>query len=1413
MSLILWKTTVQPLYFQLATKYYVEGLAVSLLSLCLMRSATAQVSTITVSFTDNITVCSQAQTATVTFTATDTLTDIKGVFNLSMLAGFDTANFSSADFIQMGDMFLFTGPYIPGMSGTAGVLTFTIAFTARCGATNLGSSGNVLPIDFTYLIDGTIVEMNTGMSPAFSVTQPGLDFIGAATDMFRPVVNEPDTITKTIANGGDGDLDSALYFVVDHPNLVLCQVFVEGTLGTTHILDLAASADTMFYWIGADAIMTTGNGDAIWGGLGGGQEQFTIYEVWKGFDCSDMPPVIYRGVGYGCTVGVPLDLCTSSPSNNSTVTFDRVPDLVSGQYDWGDSNPACYADDNTQVGYFVTNIGEAPADTVVIDLSSSGTGDIITYQYTLIGSGGPYNDGLMGANIGSGCGGTNSVIDTIFDANLAVGDTLWIRVEMRFDCMCNPSCGISGIYRSDLDVEAIDRCGDGLPGSGASWSDYGVSIGGFVEGPFEIKDGESGCITYTITSYRNNWFNGSYSNSYYEMDFNFPAGLEIDPTMVVWEDADGTLFFPDPMPFLFTDGDPTSGDTLRVRWSQTSIPSGWVAGAGTQIEICFDAVCVNPCGGEMNVDVTAQMDFVIDPMCATCSLEEAFCPPSLPMVLKCFDPLNPMCACVGVGVLDLDINRMNYGMGDNNNNKCPEGGESIDFNLVETKRYLQGDTLKADVKAVIKGSGPNPWINSSFQLVTQTEQITPIGGEIRIVDASAMSSYLCDVLSMQLATSPMGDTINVNLDTTTLRSFCSDSIPAGYTFADGDTLELCLIFTVKEDFDGQQQPRFFETIWTVDDGVNPPVSCNQESDRLTQIGISESYNVDIDNPFGGCEKSAISVTESRYYGSEGFDEFPFEVRMLGMPEDFVYVKPAEFAYSLDMFGFTLSGSLTGSQVSLSMGDPSLAPFILITGDSLIFKAGDYLKDLGSAKLPPDEGYTASFFPRIQGDCRSFAGFFSNSASLSSSVDPITFCTPVIDRSAVTQMIEYTGGPQLTVIPDAPSIVIDQPNQCLSFTLTNSTTISAPNSFLYITSPTGNVVVNSLIETTGGGSTPIPGTPLGIYQLGFTPGSPDRTFDICVTVNSCGTEQLNFIAGWDCNQYPTTVLEATCQDPSIVTFTTGTAGLGLLVTKPSIDTVVNLCDTILYEAIMNSTMAGSLRDVVLSFDLPVGHEYVLGSFEYQWPQLPPSGFISAPDPDNPYGNFYTTTVTDLDPTLATDGLPGNSQIPNNAVRIRFKVVTTCDIVSGTAASFFARALNACGDPVNQRFFPGKRVFIDGALAAYDIRLDASDLILNPCAMDMSTVDVDVVLTAGPGIMTAVGDTIRAVLPPGIFYKPGSYMPGINASLITDPIISNLGGQQVLDWPILAGLTNGTLIQFNFGVAATDGSQECRDYDML
>ena len=1407
----------QPIRPDQALRGVLRGSIYFILVLCLTtghKTVLGQQSNVNISFMGNLTTCGNAQTATVTFTALDTLTNISGSFDFSAIPGivFDENSFSSADGVSFMTPNQFSIPDLV----TGEVAVFSMGFRAICGSGDLGGS-NFIEFDVDYVIDSFIPESNVGMSgsPGFAVLLPGLDFILPSTDMFRPVINETDTIVKSIANAGDGNLDSAFYFVIDHPNLTLCEIYVEGLdgsfmpTGMTYSLDPAGtSGDTLFFWIGEDAITGTGNFDAVWDGLSGGQESFMVYEIWKGSDCADDPDDIVRGVGYGCDLLDPILLCESQ-DNNSTVVFDRVPEIVSGPYDWGEQRPACYADDETQVGYFVTNIGEAPADTIVVNVTTSSTGNIVSYQYSLVGRSGPYVDGLPGSTTGMGCAGVNSVRDTIFDANLNVGDTLYIRAEMLYDCSCHPSCQISGVYQSNITTEALDRCGDGITGGGAGWGNYGVNLSGFVEGPFEITSGETGCITYTLTGYRNNWFNGAYPNSYYEMQFNFPPGLEIDNATIVWEDNDGTTFSPTEVNFV--DGSSTMGDTITVQWEQDMIPMNWSPGAGNQITICFDADCAVPCGGEFDVTMTGQMDFVIDPTCSTCTQEDVFCPTGLPMVLQCYSP--GMCSCDGLAVRSLDINRVNLGLGDTDNDNCPEMGETIDPDLVETKRFLTGDTLKAQVEAIVVGSpmGVDPWINSQFALASELANIDPIGGTYRIVDVSAGMTYTCDVLSIMTNSGGGGDSLLVDLSVATLNSFCP-SIPLAYEYEDGDSLELCLFFMPEENYGGQQTPRIFETNWTIDDGVNPSQSCNQESERLTQVGISQSYVVDINNSFGGCNLTNIDVEERRYFGGQSFDEFPFEVRHLGFPEEFVYVKPSEFSFVPENFGFRLQGQLQGNIVNSTNGNSAFLPYILISDDTLTFKAGDYLRSLGSAKIPTDEGYYAFFRPRIQGDCRSIPGFYPNSTSISSTVEEIHYGTPLITRPWTTQNIQYTGGPQLLVVPEASSLVVDQPNQCIAFTLDNTSDINAPNSFLYITSPSGNVVINELIETTGGGSSTIMPTPLGIYPLGLTSGSEDRTFEICVTVNSCQPESLDFVAGWDCSTYPTSIAEAICQDPSTVEFTLGTAGLGLLVNLPTSDTIIDLCDTVEYEVVMNSTMSGSLRDLELSFDLPVGHQFVSGSFRYMWPQLPPSGFITGPDPDNPYGNYFETVITDLDPTLMSDGLPGNGFIPNNAVVIRFKTVTTCDIISGQAASFYANAMNACGNPVNRRFFPGNRIFISGAIAEYNINLETAEFVLNPCTDDMATVDIGVLVTTNPGVTTMPGDTIRVILPPGVFYEPDSYMGGANAAMTMNPLITNMGGQQMLDWPIVNGLSNGSLIDFTFDVTAQDLEQQCQDYDM-
>ena len=80
------------------------------------------------------------------------------------------------------------------------------------------------------------------------------------------------------------------------------------------------------------------------------------------------------------------------------------------------------------------------------------------------------------------------------------------------------------------------------------------------------------------------------------------------------------------------------------------------------------------------------------------------------------------------------------------------------------------------------------------------------------------------------------------------------------------------------------------------------MQCDRQLGLLSQIGVGERVNFGGDNAFGGCELPSFDYRYFRFYGGENSDEFPFEVRPLGLPEVFTYTKPAEFEFRLDQFG-------------------------------------------------------------------------------------------------------------------------------------------------------------------------------------------------------------------------------------------------------------------------------------------------------------------------------------------------------------------------------------------------------------------------------------------------------------------------------------------------------------------------------
>jgi len=675
---------------------------------------------------------------------------------------------------------------------------------------------------------------------------------------------------------------------------------------------------------------------------------------------------------------------------------------------------------------------------------------------------------------------------------------------------------------------------------------------------------------------------------------------------------------------------------------------------------------------------------------------------------------------------NLDIERVNFGAPDADNDLEPDGGVIIDTASIATKRFLAGDTLKATFEGIVNDAdNSETWVNAFATIDINTTQFTILGGNLKVYDASNGNMVRsCEVLSQF----PDGTKLVTDISSDVLSGLaCTDF--DGFEYEDGDSVVVCVFYKTKDELINVQSENITYNTWFYlsDDvyAMGDTARCNFLFENMQQIGI-RNFHQDIiaGRNFGGCELSA--------------------------DHDIV-----------------------------ALGDDIPIQYFIENGNELTFLAKDYLESLGDPELPMDEGGIFWFYPAIQGNCLSEINTYQASFEAIWEVDEQVFCSPTFEVPETIENFNYTGGAELEVTTPTPINDLTEPTACVIINLKNITNIDAPFSFINIQTTTGGLVIQSLTEVTDGMNNLITPTSFGIYPLMDTDAGSNRSFELCVNVTDCDPQTLDFSAGWDCVEYPTTIEEAICADPSSIQFNTLLGSIDGQLIEPTGDISIDLCDTLDFIYKMSSTQLGNIKDVVFDFTLPGDMIYIPGSYEVAYP-VPFDETMAVyeffQDPVLGAGATYSDTVTSHYGQLDTFGLIGSpGAIDNtNIVLVRFKARTDCGYTSGAAPSFGASALDACNQPTDVVTTPGVKVNISDNLPSYDINIDLDDLTLNPCNEDESVVQVDLVINAQPGVMTEPGDSTFIILPPGIEYS--GFYNGISNST-TPPIVVDDNGQVI------------------------------------
>ena len=337
---------------------------------------------------------------------------------------------------------------------------------------------------------------------------------------------------------------------------------------------------------------------------------------------------------------------------------------------------------------------------------------------------------------------------------------------------------------------------------------------------------------------------------------------------------------------------------------------------------------------------------------------------------------------------------------------------------------------------------------------------------------------------------------------------------------------------------------------------------------------------------------------------------------------------------------------------------------------------------------------------------------------------------------------------------------------------------------------------------------------GIFPLGDLPGNSSKRYIAYVRANDCAPGTISFVAGWDCVSLPTTIEEAICSDPSEVTFVLASTGFEIDPFTPAADLTVTLCEEVTFEVEVKSTDLGYARDIILNANFPPGLTYVPNSFELAYLSANPANaphvgtYMNVPEPTLFPGGF-SVNLSVLDPILDEVGLIGTKNNDSSRVSIIYRAITDCDYINGSSVLYSSTANSSCGDPLPPIVKRSASLFVTDVVPSFDAEVEVQDLELNACNGEVTTSFVNIEIT---GMTTDISvDSILYIMPPGINYVPGSYMPIVNAfpSGSGIPSISTLNGSQTLTWPINGTFASGDIISFKLDIMANDIGQICAE----
>lgn len=756
------------------------------------------------------------------------------------------------------------------------------------------------------------------------------------------------------------------------------------------------------------------------------------------------------------------------------------------------------------------------------------------------------------------------------------------------------------------------------------------------------------------------------------------------------------------------------------------------------------------------------------------------------------------------------VQRINYGLPDNNNDGKPDAGGTLDMTKVETNRVIHGDTVMMRYSGRILTNVSTPTFTQGYADITFAgadnnwlQGIIPLGARVEVWQGGTMVGAQDNLPVSTLSVS----TRRLDFSISQLTSF-----PSSYTsFSNNDSLVVTLRYRYVQygSTNGISADNSITSINNiyVSNVANPTTEadkwyCDLLGGNVNWAGLNMTHNITTSAAHTGCSDVTITNDNHLGVGLQGYassERFPYEYRPISffdtvrvnVPENYEFVSfKAVEAISSGYYDYI------NREVFLQPLDVNARPLVFVLTQQYDINGGPWHL--------ADEGHNIAYSLVLRPTCETEAGnkpfqFFKGQRETAHLNNVFPWTAHNVLPGTIGNL-SYSK-PNIVLTTSNAEVTVASAGVSWEVQVANTTTYAASNVWLAEDAGDNGITITS-VEILSGPNGTVTGTVSavnGVYHLGDFTTVGSKYYRINADYTRCGRDEMILAYGYNCSAYPNNVQGTTCKLAQPLAVIPQNAAVQVtIISQPSASVKHDLCAVLPYEVqILNPSLA-DITEVGLRIKLPAmgGLELVSGSLEVNtgtgWQSITGTsggGYINTPIPAG--------ILADL----------GGSE----TVNLRFNLRTTgCDFVSGSTLTFQALGKSPCNTAIIGTPQRTNKINIEGSADntnSYTITSSVTDA--DACEPNALTYTF-AALNDGP-LATYAGEKLFVTIPAP--YTLGTITAGTNWSGFSAPVASAATSGTTYTWEIPAGIASGQTMSFTAQLTAPAANVTALSCDSL